>query len=283
LLTWESMANVLALPHIFEITFDVLTAAVGCLVILLALRLAPALTLSAHRLAIWISIVAAVLIVAAQVAEVLADFSRLSTLEDAAADVAELIALCFVGLALHQIGRAEKVEISSLRRAANVDHLTGLVSRSFFHRAAERRIELYKRNGLPLACAVLDVDNFKSYNDRYGHRSGDEALRYVGRVLRESTRADDVVARYGGEEFVVLMGGDIEDAIEVAERVRHGVEHESVTENETHLGSSLTVSVCVAVLTEDVASVEQLVEKADDELYRAKRAGKNRVAAAGKW
>ena len=77
-----------------------------------------------------------------------------------------------------------------------MDDLTGLGSRSFFHRAAERRIELYKRNGLPLACAVLDVDNFKSYNDRYGHMSGAKALlRYLGRVLCESTRADDVLAR----------------------------------------------------------------------------------------
>jgi diguanylate cyclase (GGDEF)-like protein len=276
------MANALASPHIFEIAFDALTAAVGGLVILLALRVAPGLTLSSHRLALRISIVAAVLITTAQLAEVLADFSRLSTIEDAAADVAELIAVCFVGLALHLIGRAEKAEISSLRRAANVDHLTGLVSRSYFHRAAQRRVELYKRNGLPLACAVLDVDNFKSYNDRYGHGSGDEALRCVGRVLRESTRADDVVARYGGEEFVVLMGGNIEDAIEVAERVRHRVEHESATENETPLGSSVTVSVGIAALTEDVWSLEQLVEKADDELYRAKRAGKNRVVATGR-
>jgi diguanylate cyclase (GGDEF)-like protein len=276
------MANALALPHIFEITFDALTAAVGGLVILLALRVAPALTLSAHRIALRISIVAAVLIIAAQIAEVWADFSRLSTIEDAAADVAELISLCFVGLALHLIGQAEREEISSLRRAADVDHLTGLVSPSFFHRAAERRIEIYKRIGLPLACAVLDVDNFKSYNDRYGHGSGDEALRCVGRVLHESTRADDVVARYGGEEFVVLMGGNIEDAIEVAERVRYGVEHESVTANETPLSSSVTVSVGVAALTEDVSSLEQLVQKADDELYRAKRAGKNRVAAVGR-
>jgi diguanylate cyclase (GGDEF)-like protein len=276
------MANALALPHIFEIAFDALTAAVGGLVILLALRVAPALTLSAHRLALRISIVAAVLITAAQLAEVLAVLSRLSTVEDAAADVAELIALCFVGLALHQMGRAENEEIAPLRRAADVDHLTGLVSRSFFHRAAERRIELYKRNGLPLACAVLDVDDFKSYNDRYGHGNGDEALRCVGRVLRESTRADDVVSRYGGEEFVVLMGGNIEDAIEVAERVRQGVEHESVPENGTLLGSVVTVSVGVAALTEDVSSLEQLVEKADDELYRAKRAGKNWVAAAGR-
>jgi len=140
------MANALALPHIFEISFDALTAAVGGLVILLALRMAPALTLSAHRLALRISIVAAALIIAAQMAEVLADFSRLSTTEDATADVGELISLCFVGLALHLIRRAEKEEISSLRKAADVDHLTGLVSRSFFHRAAERRIELYKRN-----------------------------------------------------------------------------------------------------------------------------------------
>ena len=261
------MANVLASPHSFEMAFDALTAAVGGLVILLALRVAPALTLSAHRLALRISIVAAVLITAAQVAEVLAVFSRLSSVEDAAADVAELIAVCFVGLALNQMGRAEEEEISPLRRAADVDHLTGLVSRSYFHRAAERRIELYRRNGLPLACAVLDVD---------------EALRCVGRVLHESTRADDVVARYGGEEFVVLMGGSIEDAIEVAERMRRGVEHESVTGNGSFFGSAITVSVGVAALTEDVSSLEQLVEKADDELYRAKRAGKNRVAAAGR-
>ncbi len=114
------MSNALALPHIFEITFDALTAAVGGLVILLALRVAPALTLSAHRLALRISIVAALLIIAAQIAEVWADFSRLSTIKDAVADVAELISASFVGLVLHLISRAEKEEISSLRRAAAV-------------------------------------------------------------------------------------------------------------------------------------------------------------------
>src|SRR3712207_9034307 len=107
------MVNVLALPHVFEIAFDALTAAVGGLVMLLALRVAPALTLSSHRIALRISIVAAGLIIAAQMAEVWADFSRLSTIKDAAADVAELIAVCFVGLALHLIGRAEREEIST--------------------------------------------------------------------------------------------------------------------------------------------------------------------------
>jgi diguanylate cyclase (GGDEF)-like protein len=129
---------------------------------------------------------------------------------------------------------------------------------------------------------VLDLDNFKSHNDSYGHTSGDEALRFVARVLRESTRADDVVARYGGEEFVVLMGGNLEDAVEVAERVRQRVEFESLTDDESPLGRSITVSVGVAVLTDDVSNLDELLETADDELYRAKRAGKNQVAAMGR-
>jgi diguanylate cyclase (GGDEF)-like protein len=276
------MANALTLPDILDFTFDALTAAVGVIVIVMAVRVTLTLTLSAHRRALRISIVAAAFIVGAQMVEVWADFSRLNTLEDVAGDFAELVAICFVGLALRLMSRGEKEEISSLRRAANVDHLTGLASRSFFHRAGERRMELYKRNGLPLACAVLDVDNFKSHNDSYGHKSGDEALRCVARVLRESTRADDVVARYGGEEFVVLMGGNIEDAIEVAERVRQRVEFESLTKDGIPLGRSITVSVGVAAFTDDVSNLDDLLETADDELYRAKRAGKNQVAAVGK-
>ena len=260
------MVNALTSPHILELTFDSLTAAVGVVVLILALRVAPTLTLFAHRRVLWISIGAAALIVVSQLAEVWGDFSRLSTLKDAAGDCAELLAICSVGLALRLMSRAEKEKISFLRRAANVDDLTGLGSRSFFHRAAGRRIELYRRNGLTLACAVLDVDDFKSYNDRYGHGAGDKALRCVARVLRESARADDLVARYGGEEFVVLMGGNVEDAIKVAERVRERVQFESVTGEGISLGSSLTVSVGVAPLTEDTLSLEQLVEATDGEL-----------------
>ena len=276
------MADALTLPHILEFTFDSLTVGAGAVVLLLALRVAPTLKLFAHRRILWISIGAAALIVVSQAVEVWADFSRLSTLRDAAGDCAELLAVCTLGLGLRMIGRAEKEEVSFLRSAANVDDLTGLRSRSYFRRAATRRIDLYRANGLPLACAVLDVDDFKSYNDRYGHASGDKALRCVGRVLRESARADDLVARFGGEEFVVLMGGDVEDAIKVAERVRERVQLESVTGDEISLGSSLTVSVGVAPLTGDTLNLEELVEAADGELYRAKRTGKNRVAALGK-
>jgi diguanylate cyclase (GGDEF)-like protein len=160
--------------------------------------------------------------------------------------------------------------------------VTGIANRSFFHRAAERRIELYKRNGLSLVCTILDVDDFKLLNDRCGHNGGDKALRCVARVLHESIRADDLVARYGGDEFVVLMAANLEDAIEVAERVRQRIEVACVPEHEASLPRSITVSVGIAPLTEDVGTLEQLVEAADGELRCAKKGGKNRVVALGK-
>jgi diguanylate cyclase (GGDEF)-like protein len=209
-----------------------------------------------------------------------ANFSRISTFKDVGGAVAELVAVCSVGWAVRLLDRAEKEEVSPLRREANMDELTGLGNRSFFHRAAQRRMELYERNALPLACAVVDVDDFKFYNDTYGHEGGDAVLRCLALVLGECTRADDLVARYGGDEFVMLLGGSVEDAIKVAERVREKVEFECLPqEDEASLSGSLTVSVGVASLGEDTATLQRLIQAADEELYRAKAEGKNMVAA----
>jgi diguanylate cyclase (GGDEF)-like protein len=266
-----------------EVTFDLLTAAAGVVVIVLALRAAPMLILSTPRGPLWGAVGAAALIVlASQVAEVSAAFSRVSTVEDVIGEFADLAAMCTVGLILYLRNRVEKKGLSGLRRAADVDHLTGLGNRSFLYRMAEPLVELYKRSGLSLACVMLDVDDFKSLNDRNGHKSGDKALRCVACVVRESTRADDVVARYGGDEFVVLMGGSVEDAIKVAERVRERVEYECIPQHEASLPRSITVSLGIAPLTEAAATLEELVEAADGELSRAKKGGKNRVAAIEK-
>ena len=222
------------------------------------------------------------LIVVSNLARVWADFSRMSTFKDVGGAVAELVAVCSVGWAVRLLDRAEKEEVSSLRREANTDGLTGLGNRSFFHRAAQRRMELYERNALPLCCAILDVDDFKFYNDNYGHEGGDAVLRCLARVPGECTRADDLVARYGGDEFVMLLGGSVEDAIKVAERVREKVEFECLAQDEVSLDGLLTVSVGVASLGEDTATLQGLIRAADDELYRAKSAGKNKAAAAGR-
>jgi diguanylate cyclase (GGDEF)-like protein len=275
------MANTLPLQHILELALNLLTAAVGIGVIILGLRITSTLSLSTHRRALWISFGAVALIVASNMAGVWANFSRISTFKDVGGAVAELVAVCSVGWAVRLLDRAEKEEVSPLRREANMDELTGLGNRSFFHRAAQRRMELYERNALPLACAVVDVDDFKFYNDTYGHEGGDAVLRCLALVLGECTRADDLVARYGGDEFVMLLGGSVEDAIKVAERVREKVEFECLPqEEEASLGGSLTVSVGVASLGEDTGTLQRLIRAADEELYRAKAAGKNMVAAA---
>jgi diguanylate cyclase (GGDEF)-like protein len=277
------MANTFPLQQILELTFNVLTAALGIVVIILGLRITSTLTLSTHRRALWICFGAVALIVASNMVTVWANFSRISTFKDVGGAVAELVAVCSVGWAVRLLNRAEKEEVSSLRQEANMDELTGVGNRSFFHRAAQRRMELYERNALPLACAVVDVDDFKFYNDTYGHEGGDGVLRCLAGVLGECTRADDLVARYGGDEFVMLLGGSVEDAIKVAERVREKVELECLAqEEEASLGRSLTVSVGVASLGEETATLQHLIRAADEELYRAKSAGKNRVAAAGR-
>lgn len=276
------MANALHLQNILELAFSVLTAAVGIVVIVKGLRVTSRLTLSTHRRALWICFGAVALIVVSNLARVWADFSRISTFKDVGGAVAELVAVCSVGWAVRLLDRAEKEEVSSLRREANMDELTGLGNRSFFHRAAKRRMELYERNGLPLACAVLDVDDFKFYNDNYGHEGGDAVLRCLARVLGDSARADDLVARYGGDEFVMLLGGSVEDATKVAERVREKLEIECLAQGDLSSGGSPTISVGVASLGEDTATLQHLIRAADEELYRAKAAGKNRVAAAGR-
>jgi predicted signal transduction protein with EAL and GGDEF domain len=172
------------LPHLLEVGFEVLSTAAGIVVILLALRIAPTLTLFAHRLAMQIFVAAAIVVVLSEVAGLAASLLRsMSTFADVAEDFVELLALSSEGFALHLMNRAEREEISALRRSANVDELTNLSSRSFFRRAATQRVELSNKNDLPLVCLMIDIDNFKPYNDRYGHQAGDEALRCVARVL----------------------------------------------------------------------------------------------------
>lgn len=270
------------LPHLLEVGFEVLSTATGIVVILLALRIAPRLTLFAHRLAMQIFVIAAIVVVLSEVAGLAASLLRsMSTFADVAEDFAALLALSSVGFALHLMNRAEREEISALRRSANVDELTNLSSRSFFRRAAARRVELSNKNDLPLVCLMIDIDNFKPYNDRHGHQAGDEALRCVARVLAEASRADDLTTRYGGEEFVVLMSSELDDTVEVAERIRQRVERECSPEYNPSLVRAITVSLGVAPLTESVRTLDQLIRTADVEMYRAKQAGKNRVSIAG--
>jgi diguanylate cyclase (GGDEF)-like protein len=132
-----------------------------------------------------------------------------------------------------------------------------------------------RRSSQPLSIIILDVDNFKRYNDSFGHPAGDEVLRTVAAMIQDSIREIDVAARYGGEEFVVVLpNADSETAMMVAERIRAGIEKHPWTL------SPVTASFGVATTRAGSLSKQELVDAADQALYRSKRTGKNRISIA---
>jgi diguanylate cyclase (GGDEF)-like protein len=173
-------------------------------------------------------------------------------------------------------------QLKAMEAFANTDGLTGLANR----RSLDEHLETEWRRGMRehnfLAVVMLDIDLFKSYNDKYGHPSGDECIRNIASVIKGyARRAGDIAARYGGEEFVlVLPGVDLGDAASIAERIRL----EIFSANRPHAGSPEgRVTVSVGTASAPAASLdsgEALLRSADKALYRAKAEGRNRVVAA---
>ncbi len=159
-----------------------------------------------------------------------------------------------------------------LRKLAVTDELTGLRNRRSFEERLVMEFSMARRRKRELSVLLIDVDNFKTINDRWGHAAGDEVLRRLGMILRTTVRMPDLPARYGGEEFVVLLPeSDEASAMGLARRVMQRVAAED-WDNE-----ALTISVGMAAMNESLENGFQLVELADEALYAAKRAGKNRV------
>jgi diguanylate cyclase (GGDEF)-like protein len=183
-----------------------------------------------------------------------------------------LVGLLFGGPILRTLGDFRRVASQ-----AATDSLTGLANRWTFDEELALEWRRAERVGDPLGLILFDLDNFKSINDTYGHQAGDEVLRVVGRVLAASVRQVDLAARYGGEEFgVIVPETDLRGAIELAERLRTALAAEQI---ELPGGDSLSVTASFgAAVKGDLAGGEELVAAADEALYEAKRAGKNRVA-----
>ncbi len=163
--------------------------------------------------------------------------------------------------------------IGDLEQTASTDDLTGLANRVAFRRLCGRDVERARRSGAPLSVAMIDLDHFKSVNDRFGHAAGDEALRRFAALLRLECRAADLPGRHGGEEFVVSLGDTgIDEAAQFAERLRARVEAETAGDQ-----APVTISVGVAELRAEHASPDELINAADAALYAAKAGGRNRV------
>ena len=169
-----------------------------------------------------------------------------------------------------------------LLRLSTRDALTGLYNRGYFHDRIGVEVSRASRTGRPLAIAMIDVDHFKSFNDRHGHAAGDLVLNTIAAVLRRSFRTADVVSRYGGEEFVVAMPEtDIAAAVQKLERVREHIQS-APTQISAGRSVSVTISAGVAGFPGDGTKEEDLLAVADARLFEAKRAGRNRVVGASR-
>ncbi|MEX1666677.1 diguanylate cyclase [Zhongshania arctica] len=172
-----------------------------------------------------------------------------------------------------------KIQTDALRELASVDGLTGISNRRQFDERIESEWRACRRTGQPLAMIMIDVDHFKKYNDHYGHLEGDTCLKLVAQALKESQwRGRDIAARYGGEEFVCLMPETkLEDALKKAEAIRQRIFDLVIPHATSDTADRVTISVGVACTVPDDQDLKRLISAADEQLYKAKEGGRNRV------
>jgi diguanylate cyclase (GGDEF)-like protein len=187
------------------------------------------------------------------------------------------ISMAYVSsLALHNAILHREIEKLSI-----TDRLTGLYDHAYFQERLAEEVANAKRYKRKVSLLMLDIDNFKKFNDTFGHPRGDQVLKKIGEVLREVIREGDIAARYGGEEFVVILPETAKaEAVRVAERVRRRIEREKFEGNKEFPLVTQSVSVGVATYPDDALSKGDLIEQADRALYRAKWGGRNKVAVA---
>ncbi len=173
------------------------------------------------------------------------------------------------------------LEHEQLQKLAALDPLTGLLNRRFgLVRLAEEYSRAVRRNA-PLGVLMIDIDHFKQVNDTYGHMAGDRVLKNITAQIRSAMREGDIALRYGGEEFLVILpGASKDDVFIIAERIRHAVREQKTGYGDQQIGA--TVSIGVDAMPESgVGSELELIGNADEALYRAKRAGRDRVLMHG--
>lgn len=178
----------------------------------------------------------------------------------------------------HMLIESQNIQLQ-LEHQASVDALTGVHNRRWMNEAFPRAINRCLRNSTPIAILLVDIDHFKRVNDTHGHLAGDAALRNVAATLTKNLRPHDMMARYGGEEFAILLPDtDLTVAKLVAERLRSSAEQAQI--NHGSLEFRITISIGIAPSQQEEA-LETLIAEADQALYRAKQAGRNRVEIFG--
>jgi diguanylate cyclase (GGDEF)-like protein/PAS domain S-box-containing protein len=186
--------------------------------------------------------------------------------------------------AMKDLYKEKLKEIDKLKEEALIlsytDDLTGMYNHRFFIHQLTMEVDRQKRYPSPLSLLMIDIDYFKNYNDTNGHLAGDQVLKAISLIIQHAVRQTDMVARYGGEEFcAILINTNKEGAVVIAERVRRNAAETNFPNEKVQPNGDLTVSIGVATFSSKINTVTDLIREADNALYRAKRAGRNKVEA----
>lgn len=173
-----------------------------------------------------------------------------------------------------------KKHIEQLNNLASIDGLTGLYNHRFFYENLSKQIEISKNDNTDLSLLFIDIDNFKYYNDMYGHLQGDEILRTIAVIMNQTISKDAFITRYGGEEFAILLPKTIEiEAVKQAEKLRNAIQEYEFSGQENLPGGNLTISIGVSTFPSKAKTEDELLKRSDEACYRAKFLSKNRVEA----
>jgi diguanylate cyclase (GGDEF)-like protein len=191
-------------------------------------------------------------------------------------DLAKIRALTAPAALALERERAKR-QADEFARAAIIDPVSGLYNRRYFHDRLDEELQRASRQRTTVALLMIDIDDFKRINDRFGHMAGDTVIKGVSDILRRSVRKFDLCTRFGGEEFAIVMpGSGVEGAASIAERIRQRIEAFRADEREL---SQLRVTASIGLSVAEDALSRELIVRADRALYSAKRAGKNRVVS----
>lgn len=193
-------------------------------------------------------------------------------------DLALFAMFFLVAWTIGHYAKLEQTHIKELVDYANLDGLTGLYNHRYFNELLNHLFDQFRKDGISLSLIMLDLDNFKNYNDTYGHSQGDEILKEISALIRGVIREKDILCRYGGDEFcIILPEAEKEEASKVAGKIRNVIADFNYHGKENMSNNHLTASIGVSTLNSQMEKYTDLVEHADIALYRAKFLRRNKV------
>lgn len=241
-----------------------------------AIRILPSIGKDVRKRSWMFLCLAAIAFGASMAISFLSDFEALAALHDLY-EVLEFGFVIFLAIGFYYLYTSEHKETIKLKHQSTTDDLTNLFTHGFFQTYLVNKVSNLRSDGTELTVLFADIDDFKQYNDKFGHQEGDYVLQKVAEVITGEARGEDLASRYGGEEFTLLLGCDFDTAATVAERLRMSIADRCSKLADPEMKRDVTVSIGIASYGHDSTEADKLVKIADSRMYMAKARGKNQV------